>query len=382
MNVSCAFTSRIPVVTPLNILLYVHRNRFTNSFSLHLKRHKIKQSSSLSLPSTHHFYLQSRQTYLSSSVKNMDTSFIDIGANLLDDMYQGNYRGKERHEADLSIVLQRAFDNNVDRIIITCGTLQESIDGLELAKTDPRLFCTVGVHPTRCSSEFGDSEEEWDIYLSKMKKVIEEGKAEGKVVAIGELGLDYARLQFCDVPTQKKGFIAQLKLAKETNLPLFLHNRDTGTDLLDILKEHYFNGEGDGGSTLAGGVVHSFDDSLELANKFTDLGLYIGINGCSLKTESNINTARDIPLDRLLLETDCPWCDIRASHASFKHVKTKFATKSEKKYESDCYVKGRYEPTHIIQVAEVIAGIKGISVNEVANVGTSNAHKLFGKMEK
>ena len=306
---------------------------------------------------------------------NNRLSFVDIGANLLDEMYQGKYRGKERHEADLNIVLQRAWNNNVDKIIITCGTLNEARHGLELARTNPNLFCTVGVHPTRCSSEFGSSQQEWDTYILDLQKAIEDGIKDGNVVAIGELGLDYARLEFCDVETQKKGFIAQLQLAKKYHLPLFLHNRQTQNDLLDILKEHYtFN--------ASGGVVHSFDDTLDLANKFIDLGLYIGINGCSLKTEENINVVKEIPLDKILLETDCPWCDIRPTHAGYNHVQTKFPTKTEKKYESGSCVKGRYEPIHIIQVAEVVAGIKGVSIEEVATASTSNAYKLFGKLDK
>jgi TatD DNase family protein len=321
--------------------------------------------------------MTSLQTDTNDNNESKNISFIDIGANLLDDMYQGSYRGKERHEADLQNVIQRAFQNKVDKIIITCGTLQEAKDGLELAKTYPNLFCTVGVHPTRCSSEFGSTDDEWSAYVNNLKLVIDEGVVGGNVVAMGELGLDYARLQFCDVETQKKGLIAQLELAKSVNLPLFLHNRETGTDLLDLLKEYYFDSE-----DRAGGVVHSFDDTLELAHKFMELGLYIGINGCSLKKEENLEVVKEIPLDKLLLETDCPWCDIRASHAGFGHVQTKFPAKTEKKYEKDCFVKGRYEPIHIIQVAEVIAGIKGISVEEVATASKLNAHKLFGKMTK
>ena len=81
--------------------------------------------------------------------------FVDIGANLLSEMYQGTYRGKERHEADLDDVLKRAWAGGLDRIIVTGGTLAESREALVLARTDSRLFSTVGVHPTRCG-EFGD----------------------------------------------------------------------------------------------------------------------------------------------------------------------------------------------------------------------------------
>ena len=308
-------------------------------------------------------------------------SYVDIGANLLDEMYQGSYRGKQRHDADLDLVLQRAWENNLDRIMITAGTLEESQKALELAKSDARLFCTAGVHPTRCSQEFGDSEESWSTYIDSLRNVIKEGLQEGSLAALGELGLDYARLEFCDKETQKKGLIKQLELAKEEemkDLPLFLHNRETGDDLLNILKEHYFAD----GVERAGGVVHSFDDSIELAMKFIDLGLYIGINGCSLKTEDNLQVVKEIPMDKLLIETDCPWCDIRATHAGSQYVTTKFEQKTEKKYEAGLCVKNRYEPCHIVQVCQVIAGVKGVTAEEVANASRNNAYNLFGRLNR
>eukprot|EP00560_Eucampia_antarctica_P002668 CAMPEP_0197832748 /NCGR_PEP_ID=MMETSP1437-20131217/15955_1 /TAXON_ID=49252 ORGANISM="Eucampia antarctica, Strain CCMP1452" /NCGR_SAMPLE_ID=MMETSP1437 /ASSEMBLY_ACC=CAM_ASM_001096 /LENGTH=307 /DNA_ID=CAMNT_0043436301 /DNA_START=275 /DNA_END=1198 /DNA_ORIENTATION=- len=304
-------------------------------------------------------------------------------------MYQGTYRNKERHAPDLHMVLDRALQNNsstgtstvVSKIMVTAGTLQESEQAIELIQSEHlqkkfsgRLFSTVGVHPTRCSQDFGDGD--WDTKLQALADLARRGKLEGTVVAMGELGLDYARTEFCPVDVQKRGFIAQLNIALQIGLPLFLHNRDTGTDLLDILKEHYFSKDTENNFIL-GGVVHSFDDTLELARKFIDLGLYIGINGCSLKKPENLAVVKEIPLNRLMLETDCPWCDIRATHAGHGHIQTKFPTKTEKKYVEGSCVKGRYEPCHIIQVAEVIAGIKGIPVRDVAQASAENAKKLF-----
>lgn len=302
--------------------------------------------------------------------------YVDIGANLLDEKYQGLYHDKVRHEADIDIVLKRAFENSVETIMITSSGLQESKDALEMAKKENRLFSTVGVHPTRCSQEFGSVSDDFSDHINQLRHVLNEGVRLRKVAAVGELGLDYDRLHFCDVETQKKGFIAQLQLAREFDLPLFLHNRNCGSDLLDILNEHYFHD----GFNAPGGVVHSFTDTLELAQKFMDAGLYIGINGCSLKTEENLAVVKEIPLDFLMIETDCPWCDIRPTHAGYCHVKTKFDTKPEKKYDESCCVKGRYEPCHIIQVAEVIAGVKGISKDDVAIASRKNAYNLFKHM--
>lgn len=327
---------------------------------------------------------------MSHSPKNR-LKFVDIGANLLDPMYTGIYRGKVRHEADLDLVLQRAFgvdeENNediedgggvkggteavLDKIVVTAGTLEESREALKLVRESPfadRMYCTVGVHPTRCGSFLEHGIEE---HLKDLMEVIEDGLSDGKVVAIGELGLDYARTQFCDIQTQKEGFLAQLSLAEKTGLPLFLHNRETGNDLLDLLKTHRHR--------FTRGVVHSFDDTIELAKEFMDLDLYIGINGCSLKTVENLAVVKQLPLKKLMIETDCPWCDIRASHAGFSHIKTSFDTKQEKKFERGFCVKGRYEPCHIIQVAEVIAGTRGssTSLRDIADACLRNSYDFY-----
>ena len=127
------------------------------------------------------------------------------------------------------------------------------------------------------------------------------------------------------------------------------------------------------------GVVHSFDDTIELATEFIELGFYIGINGCSLKTDENLQVVKDIPLDKILLETDCPYCEIKNTHTSMKYVTTKFEPKKqEKKYERGKMVKGRNEPNQIIQIVEVIAGIKNVSVEEVATTCYENTCKLYG----
>lgn len=300
----------------------------------------------------------------------VSSRFVDVGANLLDPMFHGVYRGKERHPSDLDLVLERAWENGLDKIVITAGTLEESEAAVELARKNAgRTFCTVGVHPTRCG-EFGETEEELEAHLEKLSTVCRSGTTDGTVVALGEMGLDYARTEFCDPKTQARGLEAQLRLAETTGLPLFLHNRDSGDDLYSTLKEHRHE--------FSRGVVHSFDGSAELARRFTnDLDLYIGLNGCSLKTPENLEVVKTIPIDRILLETDCPWCDVRATHAGFDHVKTKFPTKNEKKFETGSCVKGRYEPCHIVQVAEVIAGVKGISVEDLTDVCLKNSYDFF-----
>jgi len=353
-----------------------------------------------------------------SSTDISKLEYIDAGANLLDSMYQGIYHGKERHDPDLDIVLARAYENGVKRIISIAGTPKECEETLELIERldketnqsgddeKVKVFGTVGVHPTRCaeifaepcSSSSGDEDEEthWrpkteaeqTLIISQMIELINQGKNSGNVVAVGEFGLDYARLQFCPKDIQQLGFRKQLDMAIETQLPLYLHNRDSGDDLYDILleyKDRLVASQGGEEGNIKG-IVHSFDESVEVAMKLMSLGLYIGINGCSLKTPENLEIVAQIPLDKVMLETDCPWCDIRPTHAGYEHLQTTFPTKKEKQYNRELAkefcVKNRTEPSHVAQVAEVIAAVKGLKVADVVAASNRNVHRVFGELEK
>ena len=134
----------------------------------------------------------------------MSRRFIDIGANLLDGMFQGNYHGRNYHAADLSAVLSRAWSSGLSHIIVTAGNLAESREALAFVNDDPRLFTTCGVHPTRCH-EFEDAKQSSD-YLNELLSIAKEGAKSGKIVAIGECGLDYDRTQFTDKETQLRHF--------------------------------------------------------------------------------------------------------------------------------------------------------------------------------
>lgn len=272
--------------------------------------------------------------------------FVDIGANLLDSMFAGSYRGKQAHEADLDAVLARAAACGVQHAIVTAGTLEESRLALELVRRQRaggcpvRLHSTVGVHPTRCldflpeaeraeieaamaaAADGGGGGEETlaaieaevlarpsvmaaiEAHAQALRRLLSQGREEGLVAAIGECGLDYDRLHFCPRLVQRAGFAAQLGLATEGGPPLFLHSRAARGEFAAMCKERR------GAVGAAGGVVHSFDGDAAELEQLLSLGLEIGINGCSLKTEANLAVAARVPLGRLHLETDAPWCGV------------------------------------------------------------------------
>uniref|UniRef100_A0A1A9W9K8 Deoxyribonuclease TATDN1 n=1 Tax=Glossina brevipalpis TaxID=37001 RepID=A0A1A9W9K8_9MUSC len=219
----------------------------------------------------------------STKVLDMALKYIDIGANLTDSMFYGIYNGTRKHPEDLDLVLQRAWQTGLEKIIITVGTLNEADHALQIAK---RLYVTLGTHPTRCGEFLNDAVE---YYEGLQSKILSNPK---KIVAIGECGLDYDRLHFCDKETQKIYFEKQLSLAKEFQLPLFLHCRNSHEDFMCILERNRSVFE----ACSSGGVVHSFDGSLEEAQKILNFHpqFYLGINGCSLKTTGNLKVVSQL----------------------------------------------------------------------------------------
>ena len=291
--------------------------------------------------------------------------FIDIGANLTDKVFNGCYRGKQAHADDFHAVLLRAADIGMRKIIVTAGCLEDVNEALEITKNSDKLFFTVGVHPTRCNEFEKDGDSAG--YLENLRSLISANK--DKVVALGELGLDYDRTHFCSIETQKKYFEMQLDLAEETKLPLFLHSRNCPDDFTKIIEDNL--------KKISGGVVHSFTGSKEEAARYIELGLYIGINGCSLKTEENLRAMASIPTEFLMIETDAPWCGIKNSHAGSRHVTTKFDAKKKERWVEGCTVKDRTEPCHIIQVLEVMAAVRGEDPDELCEAMYQNTMKLF-----
>ncbi|GAA5800435.1 hypothetical protein HPULCUR_005865 [Helicostylum pulchrum] len=299
--------------------------------------------------------------------------FIDIGANMTDPMFRGLYRGKQAHVDDLPLVLKRARNAGVEKIFITGTNLEDSKEAIEAIESNPD-----GCHPTRCS-EFEEYKDGPQAYYDELLKVATSSKT---VVAIGECGLDYDRLHFCSKETQQKYFEKQFDLAEKTQLPMFLHNRNTGDDFYDLVKlnRHKFKN----------GVVHSFTGTVEEMKKLIELDLYIGVNGCSLKTEENLQVVKEIPEHRLMIETDAPWCDIRPTHASYAHLKNVSkeemavyapTSKKKEKFEMGCTVKSRNEPCTMGLVLHVVASIRNTDPVTLSQIIWNNTCQVFDTTE-
>ncbi|KAF7196323.1 Deoxyribonuclease Tat-D [Pseudocercospora fuligena] len=302
--------------------------------------------------------------------------YADIGINLSDQIFRGWQHGKKAHEDDLESVVQRARDAGVRKMMVTGSDLIESKNAVNLAEDHPGLcYATVGVHP--CSAKTFDKHEGGpEKLLEELKKLAQESRDAGTATAFGEIGLDYDRLQHASKETQMKYFEKQLDLAAELHMPLFLHMRAAWDDFKALLQPRLEK-------FPKRGVIHSFTGTLEEMQNIVQLGFDIGINGCSLKTEDNLAVVKEVPMDRLQIETDGPWCEIRPSHAASVHLKdlpTEMqlpkAVKKEK-WTKDTMVKGRNEPCAIGHVAWVVAKVKGVPVEEVAEAAWNNSIRMF-----
>nr|BAA21418.1 HYPOTHETICAL 47.4KD PROTEIN IN SHP1-SEC17 INTERGENIC REGION [Schizosaccharomyces pombe] len=258
-------------------------------------------------------------------------------------------------------------------MMITGDNVENSEEALNLATNYECFTSTVGVHPCQAQCFLRHSEGPED-YLVKLEALANKGKASGKVVAFGEFGLDYDRLHYAPADVQKMYFEEQLKVAVRVQLPLFLHSRNAENDFFAILEKYL-------PELPKKGVVHSFTGSIDEMRRCIEHGLYVGVNGCSLKTEENLEVVRAIPLEKMLLETDAPWCEVRPSHAGHQFLKTKLPFDSCKKerFKEGCMIRGRNEPCNTYIVAEIVAALKDISLEELSEQIWENSINLLSK---
>ncbi|EDK31409.2 deoxyribonuclease TATDN1-like protein (macronuclear) [Tetrahymena thermophila SB210] len=307
-------------------------------------------------------------TINSSKFNKMEAKhrFFDIAANLADHTFKGHYYEKKVHDEDVDEVIQRAASIGCDRLLIVGGYIEDSIESYKICQKSNKFYCTVGVHPCRANEVEANGRTQED-YFKELDELI--SKHKDKCVAVGECGLDYDRFDYASKETQLKHFEPHFNLAEKYNLPMYLHNRNTGNDFFDIVRRNR--------KRFPTGVVHSFTGTEEELKQILELDLYVGINGCSLRDEASLEIVKKIPLDKIQIETDAPYCEIRNTHPGRKFVKTVFEQKKKEKFVKGFMVKGRNEPCQIIQVLEVLAGVLGKDEKELSEICYKNTLKMF-----
>ena len=246
-------------------------------------------------------------------------------------------QGKE-YAGEVEAVIARAHEAGVEKIIAVggAGDMSSNTEAVGLAKSFPGVYATVGMHP-HDAKDVGAEE------LQELKSLT----AEPKVIAVGETGLDYY-YDHSPREVQRRVFGQFIHLARETGLPIVVHERDAAQDVADLLRTE--------GAGKLRGVIHCFTGNYEAARAYLDLGFYISFTG--IITFKNAEALRDVvrkvPLDRMFVETDSPYLTPVPHRGK------------------------RNEPAYVRYVGETIASVKGLSLDEVARLTTENVRKLFG----
>ena len=246
----------------------------------------------------------------------------------------------ERFDEDRDLVVSRAADAGVTRIIVPALEPENWQAVLDLADQYAGVYAAVGVHPNSSSG--------WqDSWIDQLRELA----AHSKVVAIGEIGLDYY-WDKAPKETQHRALRLQLALADELNLPVIIHNRESDADVIRLLQESPL------ANTQNPGVLHSFSTSWDIAQAALDMGFYLGFTGpvTFKKAEALREIVAKLPDDRILVETDAP-----------------FLTPHP-------YRGKRNEPAHVAYVAGKCAEVRGVETAVFAQQSTQNAERLFARM--
>lgn len=240
----------------------------------------------------------------------------------------------EKYAQDRDEIIKYIKDEGVSLVVNVGADMESSHTTLDLAKEHDFIYASVGVHPYDAP------------YLTETDiNVLKDMAKHKKVVAIGEIGLDY-HFPDTDKEGQKRGFKRQIELAKELNLPYIVHDRDSHQDCYDIIKESgYFRG-----------VMHCFSGSCEFAKLMLNLGFYISFAGTVTfkNAKKVIKAAKTVPLERLLIETDSPYL-------------------APVPYRGE-----RNNPANVKKTLEAIAEIKGVSADILEKITMENGKRFFG----
>ena len=250
--------------------------------------------------------------------------FVDVHAHIID----------EKYEKPIEVV-ERAKFFGVEKIICASSSYETSLKSSDFVCGKDGLYCTIGVHPEDC--------ENFDEIAEKLEQLAKKEK----VVAIGEIGLDYHYENY-NKGKQQYVFEKQILLADKLGLPIVIHSRDAMADTMQILKRNK-------DKLKHGGIFHCYSGSVEEAKEILKLGFSFSFGGvCTFKNARKaVEVIEFLPIENIMLETDCPYL------APVPH-------------------RGEVnEPKYIPLIAEKIAEIKGLNLNEVANITTKNAERVF-----
>ena len=237
---------------------------------------------------------------------------------------------KEYYE-DLDNIINESINNDVVRYISAGCDMQSNKEMLELSDKYDNVFVALGIHP-----------ENVEDYKEEDIKYIEHNLSNKKVVAIGEIGLDYYYTKE-NKDKQKELLESQLKIAEKYNLPVVIHSREATQDTIDILKKYNVKG-----------VIHSFTGSLEVAKIYIKMGYVLGVNGVITFKNSNVkDVIKEVGLSNIILETDSPYLTPHPYRGT------------------------QNNPGHIKEIAEFVANLYGISVEKLANITNENINRIF-----
>lgn len=238
---------------------------------------------------------------------------------------------KEYYE-DIENVIKRAKDNKIEYIIVSSCNPNDWQENIDLSDKYENIYLNISLHP-----EIGNEDIDYKIYLKEMKNIIKNNK---KIIAIGEIGLDY-HYENTNKEKQKELFVEQIKLAEEFNLPIVIHTRDATKDTIETLKS--FNVKV---------IIHCFSGSIETAKEYINMGFYLGIGGVvTFKNSKLKDVLKEIGLEHVVLETDSPYLSpIRGN---------------------------KNMPENIKIIAEYLATLLNITVEEVALKTTLNVKKIY-----
>lgn len=240
---------------------------------------------------------------------------------------------------ELPEIIARAESVGLGRMVTICTRIRKFEQVLAVAETYPNIYCSVGTHPH-------NAHEELDIPVEEIVRLSQHEK----VVAIGEAGLDYY-YQKDHAKAQARGLRNHIAAARQTGLPLVIHSREADEDMATILEEE----TGEGAFPM---VLHCFSSGRSLAERGLAVGAYVSFSGIlTFKNSTELREiASDVPLDRLLVETDAPYL-----------APTPYRGK-------------RNEPAYVVETAKVLAETKGVSVEDIWHATTENFFRLFSKV--